>query len=266
MSEAALDEVSVLSSIYCAEGEFQLVRQSAQDGLLVQINSTVGRERSLNLTLLFHLHPGYPSCPPDISVSSTGLSRTQCHNIRQKLLDQAAALPPEPMVHQLVEWLQDVEVTEDCRGAEEEVKESEREEKWTAVLSLDHIRSRNRYVGLLECWTQQLQLTGKLLLGRNILVILQGQRADIKEFCRLLRTVKVDVDSSGKKCKERMMKVLIETPSSSSCGHGLQSFAVKDYRSVAELAAAFQELHMTELYQQILPSLSDSHHTGYHGD
>lgn len=28
MSEAAFEEVSVLSSIYCGEGEFQLVRQS----------------------------------------------------------------------------------------------------------------------------------------------------------------------------------------------------------------------------------------------
>lgn len=257
MSEAALEEVSVLSSIYCGEGEFQLLQKSAQDGLMVQINSTVGGERGLDVSLLFHLHPRYPSSPPDISVSSTSLSRSQCHNIRQKLLDQAAALPPEPMVHQLVEWLQGEEVMEDCRGGEEEVKESDKEEEWTAVLSLDHIRSRNRYIGLLERWSQQLQLTGRLLLGRSILVILQGARPNIKEFCRLLKTVKVDVDSSGKKCKERMMKVLIETPSSSSCEHGLQGFVVKSYQSSPELTAVFQEINMMELYQQILPSLSD---------
>ncbi|XP_022598414.1 RWD domain-containing protein 3 isoform X2 [Seriola dumerili] len=258
MSEAAVEEVSVLSAIYCGEGEFRLLQQSVQDGLLVQINTTVPGERGLNLSLLFHLHPQYPSCPPDISVSSTAFSRSQCHSIRQRLLDRAAALPPEPMVHQLVDWLQQSEeVTEGCRGAEEEVKDRDGEERWTAVLSLDHIRSRSRYIGLLERWSQQLQLPGRLLLGQSILVILQGARADIKEFCRLLKTVKVDVDSSGKKCKERMMKVLIETPSHSSCGHGLQRFVVKDYQSSAELTAVFQELHMTELYQQILPSLSD---------
>ncbi|XP_062272486.1 RWD domain-containing protein 3 isoform X1 [Scomber scombrus] len=257
MSEAALEEVSALSSIYCAEGEFLLLQQSAQDGLVVQINSTVGGERRLDVSLVFHLHPRYPSCPPDVSVSSTALSRSQCHDIKQKLLDQAAALPPEPMLHQLVEWLQDVEVTEDCRGGKEEVKESDKEEEWTAVLSLDHIRSRNRYIALLERWSQQLQLTGRLLLGRSILVILQGARASIKEFCRLLKTVKVDVDSSGKKCKERMMKVLIETPSPSSCEHSLQGFIVKSYQSLPELTAAFQEINMTELYQQIQPSLSD---------
>ncbi|KAK5874589.1 hypothetical protein PBY51_019525 [Eleginops maclovinus] len=210
MSETALEEVSVLSSIYCREGEFILTPRAAQDGLMVQINSTVGAERRLDVSLLFHLHPSYPSCPPAISVCSTSLSRTQCQDIRQKLLDQAADLPPEPMVHQLVEWLQLCwEVPEKCK---EEKKEVEKEEEWTAVLSLDHIRSQSRYIGLLQRWSLQLQLTGRVLLGRSILVILQGARPSIKEFCRLLKTVKVDVDSSGRKCKERMMKVLIESP------------------------------------------------------
>uniref|UniRef100_UPI003AAB14C0 RWD domain-containing protein 3 n=1 Tax=Centroberyx gerrardi TaxID=166262 RepID=UPI003AAB14C0 len=259
MSEAALEEVSVLSSIYCGEGEFQLIQQS-EDGLVVQIKTAVGGDRGVEVSLLFRLPPGYPSCPPDISVSSPGLSRGQCHNIRLKLLDQAAALQQEPMVHQLVVWLQSGEVTEEERGGEEEVKEGgeeEEEEEWTAVLLLDHIRSRNRYVKLLERWTQQLQLTGRLLLGRPILVLLQGARPNIKEFCHLLKTVKVDVDSSGRKCKERMMKILSETPSSSSSKHGPPGFLVKEYQSVSELKAAFQDINMTELYQRILPSLTD---------
>lgn len=72
-------------------------------------------------------------------------------------------------------------MTEGCRGGEEEeVKEKEKEEEWTAVLLLDHIRSRNHYIKLLERWTQQLQLNGTLLLGRSILVILQGDRPNIK--------------------------------------------------------------------------------------
>ncbi|KAM4593404.1 RWD domain-containing protein 3 isoform 3-T3 [Odontesthes bonariensis] len=181
MSDATLDEVSVLSAIYCGEGEFQLVRQSAQDGFVVRINCSAGGDRGQNVNVVFHLHPNYPSCPPDISVSSTGLSRTQCHSIRQKLLDKAASLPSEPMVHQLVEYLQ--------------------------------------------------------------------------EFCRRLKTIKVDVDASGKKCKERMMKVLIETAFNLSSQDSLQGFVVKNYHSLPELTAVFQELNMTELYEQILPTL-----------
>lgn len=102
MSKAAIEEVSVLSSIYCGEGEFQLVRHSVQDGLMVKIFKTVGGEGGLDVSLSFHLHPHNLSCPPGISVTSTHLSKTECHSIRQKLIDQAAALVPEPMLHQNV--------------------------------------------------------------------------------------------------------------------------------------------------------------------
>lgn len=73
---------------------------------MVKICKTVGGEGGLDVSLSFHLHPHYPSCPPGISVTSTHLSKTECHSIRQKLIDQAAALVPEPMLHQLVECVQ----------------------------------------------------------------------------------------------------------------------------------------------------------------
>lgn len=73
---------------------------------MVQITKGLGGEGGLDVSLSFLLHPNYPSCPPEISVTSTHLSKTQCHNIRQKLVDRAAALAPEPMVHQLVECVQ----------------------------------------------------------------------------------------------------------------------------------------------------------------
>ncbi|XP_076011958.1 RWD domain-containing protein 3 [Genypterus blacodes] len=256
MLEPALEEVSVLSSIYCGEGEFQIIQQSGEDGLIIKIKTSTGGERGVEVSLLFVLHPDYPSCPPDISVTSTGLSRNECSRIRQQLLDQAGALQGEPMVHQLVVWLQEcVEVTEE-RGGEGEVPETETDAEWTAVLLLDHIRSQNRYVRLLERWTQQLQLTGRLLLGQYILIVLQGDRQHIKEFCHLLKTVNVDVDSSGRKCKERKMKILSETPSSPPRKHCPQGFLMKQYQSVSELMAAFQEINRTELYQQILTLLT----------
>ncbi|XP_069034046.1 RWD domain-containing protein 3 isoform X2 [Embiotoca jacksoni] len=229
MSEAALEELSVLSSIYCGEGEFRLLRRSvnlpavssslclhgdlrdaltsaclpADDGLLVQISFGGG-----DVSLRFHLPPRYPSCPPDISVSSAGLSRTRCHVIKQKLLGRAAALPPEPMVHLLVQSFQEcVEETVHLRGGEaalkqreEEQEEQEEQEEWTAVLLLDHMRSRSRYFGLLERWSQQLQLTGRVLLGPSILVVLQGARPDIKtvyKYLRFLSAAAAEYQSTG---------------------------------------------------------------------
>uniref|UniRef100_A0A3Q2TVF3 RWD domain-containing protein 3 n=2 Tax=Fundulus heteroclitus TaxID=8078 RepID=A0A3Q2TVF3_FUNHE len=208
---------------------------------------------------MFHLDPSYPSSTPLISISSTGLSKSHCHNIRQKLMSRAAELPPEPMLHQLVEYLQQecMEPTDDQLADEEKTGEERgKQQKWTSILMLDHIRSQKRYIGLLECWSQQLQLAGRLLLGQIILIILLGERPKIKEFCRRLKTVKVDVDSSGKKCKERMMKVLAENPSSFPCQQSFQGFAVTNYKSLSELTGVFEKLNMAGLYQQMLPSLS----------
>lgn len=254
MSDAAVEEVSVLSSIYCGEGEFELLRQSA-DGVTVQINSSLASGQRLSMR--FHLSLSYPRCLPDISISSAALTRSQCQELRDELLRQAAALPPEEaMVHQLIQELQSVEVPESRPGAASKASPVQEQDQWVSVLFLDHIRSRNRYVSLLEHWSKQLQLRVRLILGRNILVLLKGNRANIKEFCSLLKTVKVDVDSSGRKCKERMMKVLIEAPSPET-GHRFQDFEVMEVQSLLELRAAFEDARLMDVYESILPSLRD---------
>uniref|UniRef100_A0A8C5GLD5 RWD domain-containing protein 3 n=1 Tax=Gouania willdenowi TaxID=441366 RepID=A0A8C5GLD5_GOUWI len=165
------------------------------------INIHAGGDQGPVVALLFHVPPSYPSCPPQISVSSTALSKSQCQNIRKKLLERAAALPPQPMIHQLVQDFQQqyVQMMKESRDSVKEVHHEDLDH-WVSVLLLDHIRSENRYVGRLRRWCQQLQITGTLLLGRTILVVLLGARADIKVLC--LKTEKVDVDSSGKKCKD----------------------------------------------------------------
>ncbi|CAL1603209.1 unnamed protein product [Knipowitschia caucasica] len=247
MSEAALEEVSVLSAIFCGAGEFELL-QSA-DGVTVQISSQVGGGQAV--TVLFHLPPSYPLLPPDISISSSALSRTQCQDLRLKLLQFASTLPPQAMVHQLMVHCQSLDVSP--AASTESTLRPEQDQR-VSVLSLDHIRSRSRYVSFLEQWSKQLQLDGRLLLGPNILVLLQGNRASIKEFCRLLKTSKVDVDSSGKKCKERLMKVLMDSPWSPAQPIP-QGFEVRCCSSLSDLRAEFEEVHLTEAFRTILPSL-----------
>lgn len=104
-----------------------------------------------------------------------------------------------------------MELTKDARGGEEKMTESETVEEWTEVLLLDHIRSRNRYIGLLEHWSQQLQLGGRLLLGKNILVILQGRRRNIKVLpvihCKALQAVFFFLSFRQSKCMEEKMNV-----------------------------------------------------------
>uniref|UniRef100_A0A674N2C4 RWD domain-containing protein 3 n=1 Tax=Takifugu rubripes TaxID=31033 RepID=A0A674N2C4_TAKRU len=225
MSEAALEEVSVLSSIYCGEEETLSVIPlrlfgSGQDGLVVHIKQTVGGEGGPDISLSFHLPPAYPSCPPSRcynrlveGVQVRVLLRSHTHTTPHT--HSSTCLPVFPQEH--------VQRMDTCAGRDEEAAP---DPDRTVVLLLDHIRDRRRYIKLLERWTHQLQLSGMLFLGRSILLILQGDRLQVKVTVILspLKTVKIDVDSSGKKCKDKMMKVLIEAsrPSTERLQNGLQ--------------------------------------------
>ncbi|KAG7457169.1 hypothetical protein MATL_G00243710 [Megalops atlanticus] len=215
MSETALDEMSVLSAIYCEKDEFALLEESDEKGLVfrIQVAVVTGSEET-RLSLVFHLPPEYPRCLPDVSVSSERLSRRQCQRLRRSLLEKAAELLPEPVVHELILWLRQnlVAVARVEPTAGGGVRAEEGAEIWTALLLLDHMRSKTKYVKIIEKWTSELGLTGRLFMGKLILILLQGPRRSIKEYLHLQKTVKVDVDSAGKKCKEKMMSVLSEAP------------------------------------------------------
>ncbi|KAG1933841.1 RWD domain-containing protein [Pimephales promelas] len=215
MSKVAFDEMSVLSAIYCEQGEFEVLEKSPERGIVYRIQALIERDNEKTpLGLIFHISPNYPHTPPDISISSSHLSRKECHDLRQQLLDTARSLPPEPMIHGLMLWLQenfsDLIKTSSCLSAEARAETTE--ETWTALLHLDHMRSKAKYIKLIKTWASELHLTGRLFTGKPILILLQGTKENIKEYIHLQKTVKVDVDSSGKRCKEKMMSVLCEIP------------------------------------------------------
>ncbi|XP_031431130.1 RWD domain-containing protein 3 isoform X3 [Clupea harengus] len=208
MSEVAADEMSVLSAIYCGKDEFELLEESADKGFVFRVKLLV---EGIPLNIIFHLSPEYPRCLPVISVSSEDLSRHQCQSIKESLIKKAVELQPDPMVHELLSWFK-----ENSSGfmTVATIAPTQKDEQgtWVALLHLDHMRAKTKYVKLIEKFTSELDLTGRLFLGRIILILLQGARENIKEYLHLQKTAKVDVDSSGKRCKEKMMRVLCETP------------------------------------------------------
>ncbi|XP_055739019.1 RWD domain-containing protein 3 isoform X1 [Salvelinus fontinalis] len=257
MSEMALDEMSVLSAIYCEKDEFELLEKSAEKGLVFRIQMKVEAatsERTL-LSLLFQLPTEYPHCVPKISVSSEQLSRKQCQHIKQSLLEKASALEPDPMVHELLLWLQQnfTELTLNDQSLVEVQDEGGEEEMWIALFLIDHMRSKTKYIKAIEKWSLDLGLTGRLFLGKLILVLLQGARRSIKEYIHLQRTVKVDVDSSGKRCKEKMMRILCETQVSDL--KRISSFEIKAFLSPEELKREFEQVGLLKLYQEFVPTL-----------
>ncbi|KAM3841469.1 RWD domain-containing protein 3 isoform 3-T3 [Vipera latastei] len=212
------------------------------------------------LKLLFHLPLSYPSSLPNISLHSEQLTRTQCLAVRARLLEEAASHLSQPMVHELILWIKQnfqsaVEEAEipDCSGQSTlSVKTAEDNDVWTALLHLDHMRAKGKYIKMVEKWCRDLDLAGRLMfMGKTILILLQGDKRDIKEYLMLQKTSKVDVDSSGKKCKEKMMRVLFETKIQAE-HRRFQAFEVKEYSTLDELQQEFEAAGLAKLFSEFV--------------
>uniref|UniRef100_A0A673UPW9 RWD domain-containing protein 3 n=1 Tax=Suricata suricatta TaxID=37032 RepID=A0A673UPW9_SURSU len=235
------------------------------DGIVLRIltkaEGLVGED--VPLELLFHLLANYPSCPPAISIHSEHLTRAQSMAVKEKLLKQAEKLLSEPMVHELVLWTQQnlrhiLNQLETGSGSEKctcAAGPTVGEGPWMTLLHLDHMRAKTRYVKTVEKWASDLQLTGRLMfMGKIILILLQGDRSNIKEYLILQKTSKVDVDSSGKKCKEKMISVLFETKVQTEHKRFL-AFEVKEYSSLDELQKEFEAAGLKKLFSEFVLGL-----------
>lgn len=220
-------------------------------------------DADIPLELVFHLPVNYPSCLPGISVSSECLTRAQCVAVKEKLLEQAENLSSEPMVHELVLWIQQnlrhiLNQPETGSGSGKctfAASMTADDGLWITLLHLDHMRAKTKYVKTVEKWASDLRLTGRLMfMGKIILILLQGDRNNIKEYLILQKTCKVDVDSSGKKCKEKMISVLFETKVQTEHKRFL-AFEVKEYSSLDELQKEFETAGLKKLFSEFVLGL-----------
>ncbi|XP_058515361.1 RWD domain-containing protein 3 isoform X2 [Ochotona princeps] len=215
------------------------------------------------LELVFHLPFSYPLCLPGISVHSQHLTRAQREAVKGKLLEQAAKLVSEPMVHELVLWVQQhlrhilhpPETPGDSGRCPSPPSTTGDDRLWMTLLHLDHMRAKARYIRTVEKWAADLRLTGRLMfLGKIILILLQGDRHSLKEYLILQKTSKVDVDSSGKKCKEKMISVLFETKVQTEHKRFL-AFEVKEYSALDELQKEFETAGLKQLFSEFVLGL-----------
>nr|XP_009939471.1 PREDICTED: RWD domain-containing protein 3 [Opisthocomus hoazin] len=228
----------------------------------IQISVKELLDTDVLLKLLFHLPVNYPSTVPDISVNSDQLTRTQCTDVKDKLLEQAKKHLSEPMVHDLILWIQQhlkYVIKQSATVCNEKTTLSKgtstEDGVWMLLLHLDHMRAKARYVKTVEKWTSDLRLTGRLMfMGKIILILLQGDRSNTKEYLILQKTSKVDVDSSGKKCKEKMISVLCETKVQSQHKR-FQTFEVKEYSTLDELQKEFETAGLATLFSEFVPPL-----------
>ena len=78
------------------------------------------------------------------------------------------------------------------------------------VVRVDHMRRSGPYLRTLEAWTLQLGLATLVAVSRDrgIVIIAEGDRAQLTKLLLNWKTVNIDVDSRGKPCKERMILVV----------------------------------------------------------
>ncbi|NWW89003.1 RWDD3 protein, partial [Rhynochetos jubatus] len=227
----------------------------------IQISVKELLDTDVLLKLLFHLPVNYPSTVPDISVNSDQLTRAQCMDVKDKLLEQAKQHVSEPMVHDLILWIQQhlkcviKQSATVCKENTFSKGSSTEDGIWMLLLHLDHMRAKAKYIKTVEKWTSDLRLTGRLMfMGKIILILLQGDRSNIKEYLILQKTSKVDVNSSGKKCKEKMISVLCETKVQAEHKR-FQMFEVKQYSTLDDLQEEFETAGLKTLFSEFVPPL-----------
>ncbi|GLC33535.1 hypothetical protein PLESTM_000082000 [Pleodorina starrii] len=151
-------------------------------------------------------------------------------------LAQQAALEGRPCLHELCEHAQSAldRLAAEQAGAEAEAggasagqqglaaaclasssssSSSEEDLHEVLLIRLDHMHNRALYGRTIGSWIRELRLTGRLIFqGGLILILLEGDGDALREYLVRHRTESVDVDSRGRKCKERMMDVVVQQP------------------------------------------------------
>jgi hypothetical protein len=120
------------------------------------------------------------------------------------------------MLLELVTWTEEnilstgATTFDECRATTTSITSISNYSSHLLIFEIDHMRDRKRYLNNLKSWVRDLALCGRLVTGqRRILLALTADAAEpLREFEKRLRASKVDVDSRGRPCKERMAKVL----------------------------------------------------------
>ncbi|XP_060064764.1 RWD domain-containing protein 3-like [Ylistrum balloti] len=264
------EELEVLQSVYCLPGECEVDNSDGCHKLMLKLRpnqvETEERVTTPEICLTFYLSSQYPTIVPQVSIVSAYLRRDQLSKLRQETSMLAQSLQGQAMLADLISFVQEyIDKTHseftDQSGAmlHGTFHIGSQSELWTALLQLDHMRGRNKYVKTIQNWCTELGLEGKLLFqGKLILILLQGPQSKIKDFIIRQKSVRVDVDSRGRSCKEKLMRVLCEQRSSSSSKR-FTEFEVKDCETPRELQNVFTETGHEDLFHNFVETLQGFH-------
>jgi hypothetical protein len=198
------DELVAVGAILCEDGEFEILCRNSESTIVkVCLDS--------QSSVTFELKENYPINIPNISISSKKFPREKTEEIRQELETFASTLLGGPMLLEIVYFAKDK--LEDC-GESSSIDENEtkinKHDIEILVVKLDHMRNRKSYVKILKRWTEELSLKACLVHcdPSGIFLVIQGSFKSVAKLLQRWKCENVDVDSSGKPCKEKLLQVL----------------------------------------------------------
>lgn len=136
-------------------------------------------------TVIINIGADYPNTVPDFSVISEDIKRETIADLKAEVNAACKDLVGQPMLVAMVTAIQNCIEKEKTAPASltsvqndiecEKTSESSRDGTWMTLLHIDHMRSKAKYCKTLEKWTDDLNLKGRLLFCRRlILLVLQG--------------------------------------------------------------------------------------------
>lgn len=251
------DEIEALRAIFAQEGELEVTRD--RDGrtvlqfhLTIDDDVDISHSNQLKVDLSLTLLPSYPKDPPSVCISSSQLTRETQDKVKNDLGKFIKDLPSEPVSMEIVFWIKEhihKYVTHNQLTAQSERVSSTEIPCTYAVLHLDHMRAKQHYVKTLLAWAEGGSLTGRVVFCKHLIfIILIGMSRNVKDFIVNLKTQTVDVDSSGRSCKEKMMSVISEGDHSGVLRQS--NFTSVQCESVDELETVFKNFSLEHVYKQ----------------
>jgi len=248
------EEIDCLSAIF---GHENVIFDA--DSKIVKIILAQSREISAGVTqsasLTLQLADSYPNEAPvkitiriDPSVRRDFLTRAEFHVMHALepyvgeayLMNAAVAL--QDFIADTAEGFDQREITE-CHGAIE---------NWIAIVKLDHMRNKQKYLKHLRKWSAELNVGCSVLILKAVkyVVVLTGSKCDVDQFLVNWKTQCVDVDSKGKPCKEKLMSVL----RSEACGEAIgaiPSYALCEAEDVLAFEKTFAPFGLGKDYHAL---------------
>lgn len=220
-----LEEIETLRAIFCKDGEFTLHSDleclSDSNCFSITFSIRIGAEeadKDKAMSVIFSptVNENYPRSLEGFSLNSAMLKKSNLNEMRvslQKYIDENLLNCEDPFIMDIVQWMQEhafLKATND-REFIDVGKSGDTKRYKCVVLKLDHMRSKQKYTRLILSWMDELALRGRVVFHRNAIWIgIHGQSESVKEYLKRHKTCNVDVDSSGRPCKERKMNVIID--------------------------------------------------------